>query len=352
MEQVSAVTLHYVLLTLEKHYKIDTDLLLKRVDISRDIFTQEHAYVESSQLRELFQEASKLCNDPFLALHLGEASSPHSIGLLGYMLSNTATVSEMLEKLCYYSPLVGKNLKFILSETKKGYKIALRLYDNPLIILSRYQSEIHLAAIISLIRQLSAINVEPEYAYFQHEEIEELGEYHRLFGNRLIFNAYENALVFSKEKLAVKLQTPNQGMVKYFEQQAEKIIEELYHNSWHTQTKKQILIRLGNDDTSIEAVAKELSVSARTLQNHLKQEGYTYTALLEAVRKKLALHYLHNFSLDIGTITLYLGYTDISTFSRSFKKWFEVSPNVYRTQIPYNLGHASVETAKDEMPHH
>jgi hypothetical protein len=213
MEHVSAITLQYVLLTLEKHYKIDTNFLLEVVGIDCNIFTKEHAYIESSQLRLFFQKASQLCNDPFLALHLGEASSPHSIGLLGYMLSNTATVSEMLEKLCYYSPLVGKNLKFILTETKNGYKLALHLYNNPLATLNRYQSEIHLAAIISLTRQLSAVNIEPEYAYFQHNEIEELGEYHRLFGKKLIFNAYENALVFSKEKLCVELQTPNEGMV-------------------------------------------------------------------------------------------------------------------------------------------
>nr|WP_255327532.1 AraC family transcriptional regulator ligand-binding domain-containing protein [Lebetimonas sp. JH292] len=199
------------------------------------MFTKEHSYIKSSKLRFLFQKASQLCDDPFLALHLGEASSPQSLGLLGYMLSNTATVSEMLEKLCYYSHLVGKNLEFILTETKN-------LYNSPLVALNRYQSEIHLAAVISLIRQLSAVNIEPEYAYFQHNEIEEPEEYHRLFGKKLIFNAYENALVFSKEKLCVELQTP------------------LYDNSWHTRTEKQILIHIGNNGISIEFIAKKLSV--------------------------------------------------------------------------------------------
>jgi AraC-like DNA-binding protein len=344
LEHVSVITLQYVLLMLEKHYKIDINFLLKAVGIDRKIFTKEHSYIKSSKLRFLFQKASQLCDDPFLALHLGEASSPQSLGLLGYMLSNTATVSEMLEKLCYYSHLVGKNLEFILTETKKGYKLAIHLYNNPLVALNRYQSEIHLAAVISLIRQLSAVNIEPEYAYFQHNEIEEPEEYHRLFGKKLIFNAYENALVFSKEKLCVELQTPNEGMVKYFEQQAKKIIEDLYDNSWHTRTEKQILIHIGNNGISIEFIAKKLSVSVRTLQNNLKKEGYSYTKLLESVRKKLALHYLHNFSLDIATIALYLGYTEISVFSRAFKKWFNMSPNHYRAQIPYNLGHAAVET--------
>lgn len=343
MEKISAVTLQFVLHALEKYYKVDIAVLITKAKINSNVFEKEHGYVDNSQMHLLFKEASKLCNDPFLALHLGEASSPQSIGLLGYMLTNTATVGEMLEKLCHYSPLIGKNLKFIFSQTKKGYRLALLLHDNPLIALSRYQSEIHLSAVVSLIRQLSGIEIKPEFSYFQHESVDILDEYHRLFGDKLIFNAYENALIFSKEKVNVELKTPNQGMLKYFEQQAEKIIEDLYEYSWHTQTKKLILIKLGNEEISIDAVANDLSISARTLQNHLKQEGYSYAKLLESVRKKLAQHYLHNFSLDIGTIAIYLGYADVSAFSRSFKKWFGSAPNIYRKEIPYNSGHSSVE---------
>lgn len=342
MEQVSAITLHYILKVLQNHYKIDTEKLLVDIGIDPNIFEKENSYVDSSKIKLLFAKAAQLCKDPCLPLRLGESSSPESIGLLGYMLTNTATVGEMLEKMCHFSILIGKNLQFELTNNEIGCKLTLHMHDNPLIPLPRYQSEIHLSAVISLIRQLCGINVLPEQAYFQHQKVEIIDEYKKLFGEILYFDAYENALVFKKSELELPLKNSYPGLLKYFEIQAEKIIEDLYEDNWHTRVKKIILLKLGNEDIDIESIASELNLSVRMLQKHLQTEGVVYSKLLEEVRKKLAKYYLHNFSIDIGTVAIYLGYNDTSSFSRGFKKWFGTSPQVYRKDIPYSIGHAAI----------
>ncbi len=342
MEHVSAITLHYILKVLEDQYKIDTDTLLKEVDINSDIFSQENSYVESSKIKLLFAKAAQLCKDPCLALKLGENSSPESIGLLGYMLTNTATIKQMLEKLCHYSTLIGKNLEFDFIKIEEGYKFQLSMHQNPLIPLPRYQTEIHLSAIISLIRQLSGINVIPKKAYFQYPSVEIKSEYEKLFGKVLYFDAYENSLIFSEDELNTPLKSAYPGLLKYFETQAEKIIENLYDESWQTKVRKIILLKLGNENVDIESVSKTLKISARSLQKYLKEENSNYSKLLEDVRKNLSKYYLQNFSIEIGTIAFYLGYNDISPFTRSFKKWFGMSPQNYRKTIPYNLGHSAI----------
>ena len=344
MGQVSAITLHYILKVLNKHYKIDTAELLTNIGVDSNIFNEENSYVDSSKLKLLFHKAVELCDDPCLPLHLGKFSSPESIGLLGYMLSNTATVGEMLEKMCYFSNLIGKNLQFTLTQIKSGYKISLHMHNNPLMLLPRYQSEIHLSAIISLIRKLSGINIVPQEAYFQHSTVETIEEYEKFFGKILHFNAHENALLLSNEELNVPLKSPYPGLLKYFESQAEKIIENLYNDNWHTRVKKMILIKIGNEDIDIKAIASALDISTRMLQKHLKNEGFIYAKLLEGVRKKLAKYYLSNFSIDIATIAIYIGYSDVSSFSRSFKIWFDISPQLYRKNIPYNKGHAAISS--------
>lgn len=342
MEKISAITLHYILKILQNHYKIDTKQLLIDIDISPDIFQKENSYVDSEKVKQLFMKAAQLCNDPCLSLKLGESSSPESMGLLGYMLSNTANIKEMLEKMCHFSPLIGKNLQFKLSKTDMGYKIALQMHNNPSILLASYQSEIHLSAIVSLIRHFSGREVTPEQAYFQHDKVNIVDAYEQLFGKVLHFNAYENALVFSHNTLKKSLTNAYPGMLKYFETQAKKIIEDLYEDTWTIQVKKMILLKLGNEDVDIESIAHALNISVRMLQKHLQVEGNVYSKLLEEVRKNLSKYYLKNFSIDIGTIALYLGYNDVTSFSRSFKKWFKESPNNYRKSLPFNTGHAAI----------
>ena len=346
MGKVSAVTLHYILKVLKSRYSLNTDELLRHIEIDAKIFNQENSYIDNSKIKQLFYKAVELCNDPCLALHLGKFSSRESIGLLGYMLANTATILQMLEKMCYFSPIIGKNLIFLLTKEKNIYKVTMLMYQNPLMVIQRYQTEIHLSAIVSLLRQFSGTNITPIKAIFQHAKVEIISEYNELFGNNLIFQSYQNSLFFTEEQLMQKLENPYPGLLKYFEAEAEKIIEDLYQDNWHTRVKKLILLDLGNGCIDIKCVAKKFHISTRMLQNYLKNEGYTYAKLLEDVRKKLSQHYLENFSMDLATVALYLGYNDISAFSRSFKKWFGISPQNYRKTLPFNLGHSSVIISK------
>jgi AraC-like DNA-binding protein len=342
LEKISAVTLYYILKTLQDNYKIDTKKLLIDIGVDSDIFEKENSYVDSSKVKLLFKKAAQLSKDPCLALNLGQSSSPESIGLLGYMLTNAASIKEMFEKICHFSILIGRNLMFKFTDDGTRYKLSVHMHHNPLIPIPRYQSEIHCSALISLIRQLSGINVLPVKASFQHPKVEILDEYIKLFGKSIYFDSYENALYFTKDELNAPLENAYPGLLKYFETQAEKIIEDLYDDNWNARVKKTILLKLGNEDVDIEAIAVELDISVRMLQKHLQNEGVIYSKLLEDVRKKLAKYYLHNFSIDIGTIAIYLGYNDVSSFSRSFKKCFGVSPQLYRKEIPYSMGHAAL----------
>ena len=344
LEQVSAVTLHFILRVLQSKYNIDTDALLKEIGINADIFLEENSYVQSDKIKALFQKAAELCQDPCLALHLGTTSSSESLGLLGYMLANSANVEQMLRRLCNFSILIGKNLHFALIPESEQTKLLFTVGDNPLIPIPRHQVEIHLSAIITLIRQLCGQDVMPKETHFRYAKVSIVNEYEKLFGTHLIFDAYENALFFSEETLSIPLKNAYPGLLKYFESQAEKIIDNFYDTSWNNKVRKLILVRLGNEPVDIESVASLLHVNVRRLQSYLKQEAFIYSKLLEEVRKKLALYYLQNFSIDIGTIALYLGYNDLSSFTRGFKKWYGASPQAYRAKLPYNLGHAAIMT--------
>ncbi len=350
MEYVSAVTLHFILRVLESKYKIDTKALLEEVDINADIFLEENSYVPSDKIKALFQKAAELCQDPCLALHLGTTSSSESLGLLGYMLANSANVEQMLRRLCNFSILIGKNLHFTFLPEKEQTKLLFTVGENPLIPIPTHQVEIHLSAIITLIRQLCGQEIVPKATHFHYAKVLIIKEYEKLFGTHLVFDAYENALFFSKETLSIPLKNAYPGLLKYFESQAEKIIDNFHDASWNNKVRKLILVRLGNEPVDIETVASLLHVNVRRLQHYLKQEAFSYSKLLEDVRKKLAVYYLQNFSIDIGTIAIYLGYNDLSSFTRIFKQWYGMAPQTYRAKLPYNLGHAAIMT--DESTTH
>jgi len=81
---------------------------------------------------------------------------------------------------------------------------------------------------------------------------------------------------------------------------------------------------------TVEHVAVELGVSGRKLQRILHEKGTTYLAVLNDTRMDIAKGYIRNKSMDLTEVAFLLGFAELSTFSRSFKRWTGKSPLQFR----------------------
>jgi AraC-like DNA-binding protein len=74
-------------------------------------------------------------------------------------------------------------------------------------------------------------------------------------------------------------------------------------------------------------------MSLRTLQRRLSDDNTTYKQVLDDTRRELAERFVRDDSLTLNEITYLLGFSEISSFSRSFKRWTGLAPSVYRRNI-------------------
>ena len=80
----------------------------------------------------------------------------------------------------------------------------------------------------------------------------------------------------------------------------------------------------------INRIAKILGISSRTLNRQLACENTSFKHLVETVQKQRAEELIIDSQLSIGNISELLGFSDQSSFGRSFRRWFGVSPRRYR----------------------
>ena len=83
----------------------------------------------------------------------------------------------------------------------------------------------------------------------------------------------------------------------------------------------------------LETVADRLAVHQRTLQRTLKEEGSSFSDLLESVRQEIATERLRNSNISIIQLSDYLGYADNTAFTRAFKRWFGSTPREWRKTV-------------------
>lgn len=85
----------------------------------------------------------------------------------------------------------------------------------------------------------------------------------------------------------------------------------------------------------IESLAEMAGVSSRSLQRRLKEQGLSYSELLDQTRFERAAHLLKNTDIKSLEIALEVGYTDASHFTRSFKRITNMTPREYRRELRY-----------------
>ena len=94
--------------------------------------------------------------------------------------------------------------------------------------------------------------------------------------------------------------------------------------------RRTISLLLPSGRATVDQVAAQLGLSARSLQRRLDEEGLQFAELLNGVRQELATAYLANSERPVTSVAALLGYASPSSFTRWFAGVFGVSPQAWR----------------------
>ncbi|PUE64808.1 AraC family transcriptional regulator [Arcobacter lacus] len=317
---------------LEKQSKFNTQQFLKEKNITPKNIAQENFTVGMSFLKEPLLKVMNEEKNYDILYNLSKCITPNSLGILGYLMIHSKTVYESLDNFCKFYPLIGEKMKLIFTSDDEGYKIVLHFYDENgiLIDLDNYLVILHLFNIIHLISQIISKNIKPKQMNFIEKTPLLPLENNKILGIKSYFAQNENSIYFSKSIINTETTLSNEYLFKIFEKEAQNILNiKLSENGIKERVYKQILVSTNQLDISLESISYKIGLSSRVLQKRLKEENTTFSEILLEVRKKLAIYYLSK-DIDIETISLNMGYFDLSTFYRAFKKWYGITPTKWK----------------------
>ncbi len=154
--------------------------------------------------------------------------------------------------------------------------------------------------------------------------------YTRFFGTRVEFDTPFYSMFFDKSQLDQLLPTGNAEIAMANDQVLMSYLAHLNRSDIVMRVKTTLIERMPSGQVPQEDVAEALSMSLRTLQRKLQEEGTSFKQLLDETRRELADQYIRNPMVSIGEITYLLGFSGPSNFSRTFKRWNGTAPTEYR----------------------
>jgi AraC-like DNA-binding protein len=278
---------------------------------------------------DLINESINITGDPALGLRAGELVEAGDYDALEYAARSCSNVREAIGCIARHARVMSDAGQLTLVE--KGDRVILGFC---LVDVERVPPAINdfvVSIFMNLIRRYTGGGDMATEVQFVHRPTGYLDEYQRIFRTKVTFNAPYNAIVFPREWLDARLIRVNSRISAAFELQVRQLLEKHQRKeSIGDKTRALVLAKLSHGDISMKTVARALSMSVATLRRQLSEEKLRYYDIVEQIRKELAQRYLRDPGRSVRDVAFLIGFADIVTFHKAFKRWTGITPAQYR----------------------
>ncbi len=337
---VSTLSLRPLLVELQ-HRGVDTRLLLSAHGVQAADVTEPLTRVPENVLWEIWSDAVEQTGDPALGITVGCHFEPTSLGMLGHIIANSATVGDSVRRWQEFTGLIDDQP--FIQLTRQGPRARLEFRRRPDVNPEHNRALVEFT-VFSALRLLAYLQGRGDLLpttiqrlCFRHPRPPEhqLTAYREHLGEtELAFGQPANAIEIDAAILDQPVVYADAEMLALMSERARQQLRNQHRGHFVVLRVQQALrAHLGNGQLSLEAVAADLAMSRSTLQRQLSEAGVSFRSLLEDVRKNRAFELLRNPAEPIENVAIALGYAETAAFNHAFKRWTGLTPSSWREQI-------------------
>jgi len=312
------------------HAGLRRDELLEAAGLGAVDFSNPDARVPAWAEVALWQLVALREPDPGVGIRMATGLPARQWGLLGYAISYSANLGAALRRLARYGRILNEAVQFRLEETTQ-YHVAVAQCTSAVGMALPHAVSYRFAAVVGACRGITRAELVPSEIAFTFRQPNATLEYQRFFRCRLRFSQPESQVVFVTRDLDLPVPGGDETLAGYLSESAERALRKLCAGtSIKERVRSAIWAELSEGPPTLRRTASVLHLPPRTLQRHLAAEGTTLRREIEHIREHMAIATLRDRTVPIEEVAFLLGYTEASTFYRSFRRWTGQTPRQYR----------------------
>jgi AraC-like DNA-binding protein len=321
---------------------IDSGVLLARLNLEPALLEEIDGRAPAAAVRALWEELPIACGDPELGLNLAAAVPDAALGIVAYLVLHAPTLGQGLVAAVRHARLLQDVAACFVEPVERlpgapaSSQPGLRFVQAPLPngpAPPRQAVEFTFARFVHMARRSTGVEVRPAFVRFAFPCPPNIRPHQALFQCPLRFDQGRNELELDAATLDLPQRAADAWLRTLVEKQAQALHARLGERTQFAAAVAAALIgeiQKGRGD--LASVGRALALSKRTLQRRLDEEGVSFRALTDEVRRGLAAQYLADRRLSLSEIALLLGFSEQAAFQRAFLRWTGVTPGQYRRQ--------------------
>jgi AraC-like DNA-binding protein len=304
--------------------------LLKEAGLTRQQLDDPHALITVRDQIKFLNLAAEALQDDLLGFRMAQMPDLRAIGLLYYLIASSETLLDGMQRVARYSTIVNEG---IVQTCTNGTELCMSFrYHGVSRHLDRHQIECWAAGLVRICRELTGRRLTLARVRLIHHRGEDQGaELANFFGRSIEFGAPVDDIAFPRRFAEARILSADPYLHKLLLAYCEDALSHRRRaGTFRASVENAIAPLLPHGKASVEAVARRLAVSPRTLARRLSEEGTSFSDVMEGLRNDLAARYLADKEFGIAQIAWLLGYEETSAFSRAFKRWTGKAPREMR----------------------
>lgn len=319
-----------------RRHGLDALELLREAGIPSDCLEDPERMLPVERAYRMLERAARLAGAGSLGLEMAEANRISTLGLLGLILREEPTLRDALGTLLRYRRIHNESLLLALEQDHAGpqplatLRMALAAPAGTPVVQATEQG---IGMLLRSLRSLLGAQWKPRLVCLVNGPVGARAVYQRVLNAPLQFHADFNGLVFHGGDLALPLRTADPALVRQARAQLEQIMLQRGAVSCAQRVQELVRVLLPAGRCSADHVALHLGMHRRTLHRHLLKEGQSFDALLEQVRRELAVQLVNDTRRPLSQVSDLLGFSAPPAFSRWHRQVFGASPRGQRMGV-------------------
>jgi AraC-like DNA-binding protein len=308
---------------------LDPFRMLMRARINPAMLEDPDRWIARSSVNFLLTESARESNCQSFGLMMAETRTLSHMGAIGLLLRHEATVRGVVEALGQYQYMLGDTVRVSIEDRNGDLAIRLDVVPSDQTI-ERQGIELAMGVVFGAITAVSGGKWRPESVHFTHPAPGDPAVHQRVLRCPLVFDSSFNGYCCTPESLEVRNVLADAEMARYAANYLDQLAPEAAGVTSEQRVRRSLDLMLPLGRSTLEQVAENLGMPARTLQRLLEKEGHSFGSVVGSVRRELALDYLTNSSLPLGEVAHLIGYATPSSFNRWFYSEFGLTPSAWR----------------------
>jgi AraC-like DNA-binding protein len=304
----------------------DVPSILRRAEIDPGQLSEPVDRIDSMRMNALWLAAEEVTGEAHIGLDVAVRIAPGALGAFEYLIRNTITLRQVIERADRFMRVVDDQARATLVE--QGPRAWFRLWRQGGLVWTRHDLECLFAVLVAVARGMfpaARLTVS-----LTRGSVAPLERYVAAFGVLPTFQAEHDQIGFSSDYLDRPIGSADPVLGEVLEAHVSQLMTRLPEAQLPSRARWAIREQLPRGQASLEAVARTLRMSARTLRRPLEDEATSFRDLVGEVRRELSEHYVAESERPLKEVSELLGFTDQSTFQRAFKRWHGVTPAEFR----------------------